>query len=111
MPQPASNDGEASGFSPGFAFTFRPFGCGRQPYDGLKVTDMVKRGPPRGRGRFAVPRGCGGARTLSRSREGLETEAQAVAAGFRLALRQLPVPGRTLVARDLRAVFHVHGPL
>jgi hypothetical protein len=39
MPQAASNDGGTREFSPMFAFTFRRFGCGRRPYDGLKVTE------------------------------------------------------------------------
>ena len=41
----------------------------------------------------------------------MEAEAPALPAGFRRALRQFPVPVRALVARDLGAVLHVHGPL
>ncbi len=68
-------------------------------------------GPKGARGAACPTRG-GVARALSRSeQEGLEAEAEALPARFRRALRQLSVPGRALVARDLGAVLHVHGPL
>ena len=86
---------------------------GTPPHDGLKVNPKVKPPPggPRGQ-RSACPTRGGVARALSRSeQEGVEAEAEALPAGFRRALRQLSVPGRALVARDLGAVLHVHGPL
>src|SRR6185436_13553166 len=66
--------------------------------------------PEAHRGRACPTRG-GVARALSRSEEGLEAEVAALPARFRFTLRQLPVPGRALVARGLGAVLHVHGPL
>src|SRR4029078_8046843 len=49
----------------------------------------------------ACPTRGGVARALSRSEEGREAEVAALPARFRFTLRQLPVPGRALVARGL----------